>query len=260
MLEQFLLGILFGIVIAVASYHMRFLDLSGAVATFILAVIIFGIGASAWTVPILAFFVSSSLLSRYGKRRKQQFELVFEKSSTRDWGQVAANGGVAGLLVLASAAFPVYDFYSLYLGAVAAVTADTWGTEIGLLTKGRTVSIVALRPVEKGSSGGVSEAGVMGGLAGAGLIALLGWFWYPDVHTAMIVVVAGGIGSAADSLLGATLQAQFECVVCGKRTERRYHCAQAAQRVGGIGWLNNDVVNLVCALAGAAGVWVLTIL
>ncbi|MBM4161858.1 MAG: DUF92 domain-containing protein [Ignavibacteria bacterium] len=258
--DQFLIGILFGFIVSLASYYARFLDLSGAVATFILAVIVFGIGGWPWTGPIMAFFVSSSLLSRYGRSRKRQFDAAFEKSSTRDWGQVAANGGIAGVLVIVSAAFPVHDFYPLYLGAIAAVTADTWGTEIGLLTKGKTVSILTLRPVDKGTSGGVSEAGVIGGLSGAGLIALLGSFWYPDFLTAIVVVAAGGIGSTADSILGATLQAQYECVVCGKGTERRQHCAEPARLARGIAWVNNDVVNVVCAAAGAAVAWALMII
>lgn len=253
--DQFLLAIVFGLIVAAGSYYARFLTLSGSLATFALAVVVFGIGGWQWTVPILTFFVSSSILSKLGKKDKDQFDALFEKSSTRDWGQVAANGGVAGAIVVLSALFPVYDFYSMYLGAIAAVTADTWGTEIGLLSKGKTVSILTMKPVPQGTSGGVSEDGVLGGVAGAALIALSGYFWYPDLLTAFGVVLAGALGSALDSILGASLQGQYLCGVCGKTTERRVHCARPAQRTRGLAWMNNDVVNGICAAVGAAVVW-----
>jgi uncharacterized protein (TIGR00297 family) len=173
---------------------------------------------------------------------------------------VAANGGVAGILVICSALSPYYDLYLIYLGAVAAVTADTWGTEIGLLSKGNTVSLLTWRTIEKGRSGGVSEAGVIGGIVGGGVIAASGYAWFADLRGAMAVVAAGAIGSLVDSLLGAALQVQYRCGVCGKITERMNHCGRPAERIRGLTWMNNDVVNAICSLTGAVAAWGLTIL
>jgi uncharacterized protein (TIGR00297 family) len=237
MYGQFLIAALFGIIIAVASYLARFLTLSGSLATFVLAVIIYGIGGWQWTVPILIFFVLSSFLSKYGRSRKEVFEQVFDKSSTRDWGQV------------------LYDFYPLYLGALAAVTADTWGTEIGVLTKGKTISVLTLKSVEPGTSGGISEYGSVGGAIGAAVVALSGYPWYTELRTTAIVVVSGVAGSLIDSLLGATLQAQFKCEICGKVTERKTHCGLTTELSRGTRWIGNDVVNGMCALVGALVAW-----
>ena len=258
--SQFLTAALFGLIIAAASYVFRFLTLSGSIATLVLAVIVFGIGGWQWTIPIVAFFVLSSILSQLGRSRKASFEDVFEKSGTRDWAQVLANGGVAGSLVILSYVFPVYDFYPFYLGALAAVTADTWGTEIGVLAEGRTISIVTLRPVSGGTSGGISEFGTFGGALGALVIAACGYPWYTELRTALIVIVGGIAGSLVDSLLGATLQAQFRCAVCGKTTERLMHCGRETERVSGLRWVGNDLVNGACALSGAAIVWGLLLL
>jgi uncharacterized protein (TIGR00297 family) len=255
MYGQFLIAALFGIIIAVASYLARFLTLSGSLATFVLAVIIYGIGGWQWTVPILIFFVLSSFLSKYGRSRKEVFEQVFDKSSTRDWGQVLANGGVAGLIAILSGLFPLYDFYPLYLGALAAVTADTWGTEIGVLTKGKTISVLTLKSVEPGTSGGISEYGSVGGAIGAAVVALSGYPWYTELRTTAIVVVGGVAGSLIDSLLGATLQAQFKCEICGKVTERKTHCGLTTELSRGTRWIGNDVVNGMCALVGALVAW-----
>lgn len=255
MYGQFLVAALFGFTIAAGSYVARFLTLSGSLATFFLAVIIYGIGGWQWTAPILVFFVLSSLLSKFGRSRKVPFEQVFEKSSTRDWGQVLANGGVPASVTVFSVLFPLYDFYPLYLGALAAATADTWGTEIGVLARGKTVSILRLTSVEPGTSGGISEYGTIGGAIGAAVVALSGYPWYTELRTTLSVVAAGVAGSLIDSLLGATVQAQYKCGVCGKITEREMHCGQTTELHRGVRWIGNDVVNGICALGGALVAW-----
>ncbi|MDE3057606.1 MAG: DUF92 domain-containing protein [Bacteroidota bacterium] len=258
-IEQCVLAVFLAAVIALVSLRFHFLKLSGAAATFLLAVIIFGIGGWQWAVPILVFFVSSSLLSKFGKKKKSVFDLLFEKSGTRDAGQVAANGGVAGILILCRLLFPFEPFwYPMYLASLAAVTADTWGTEIGMLAHSSPRSILTLKRVETGTSGGVSLAGIVGGACGALLIALSGSFWFcADAQQIVIIVISGIVGSLADSFLGATVQAQYRCAVCGKITEKQKHCGEEAALVRGVRWFNNDIVNWVCAIVGAAVIEVL---
>jgi uncharacterized protein (TIGR00297 family) len=255
MSRQFLLGTLFGLLVAIGSYVARFLTLSGSIATLCLAVIVFGFGGWQWTVPIVTFFLLSSLLSKIGQTRKEKFGQIFEKHGTRDWGQVLANGGVAGAIAVISTIFPIYDFYPLYLGALAAATADTWGTEIGILSKGKTVSILNFQDVDAGSSGGVSESGTIGGAIGAAVVALSGYPWYTELKTTLVIVVAGVAGSLADSVVGATLQAQFRCEVCGRTTEKKLHCGEPTTKIRGLHWIGNDVVNGLCTAIGALVAW-----
>ncbi len=260
--EQFLLGMALAAAMAIASYYFRFLSASGSVATFILATIIFGVGGWQWTVPILTFFILSSLLSKLGKRKKAKFHLMFEKTDTRDTGQVAANGGVAGIVMLCWYIFPESNiWYLIYVASLAAVTADTWGTEIGLLAKGAPRSITSLRKVETGTSGGVSLSGFVGGVLGASLLALSGSFWFSvsaSAFTFIIIICSGIVGALIDSLLGATVQAQYRCTVCGKITERTLHCGNSTSLVRGVRWIDNDVVNWACALAGGISFFLMT--
>ncbi len=255
--DQVLLGISFGLIIAALSYAARFLTLSGSVSTFLLAAVMYGFGGWKWTIPILVFFILSSLLSVYGKRAKVDLASVFEKSSTRDHGQVAANGGVAGVLLLVQYAFPGIDLYPAFIGSIAAVTADTWGTEVGVLSKGETVSLTTFRPVPRGTSGGVSLAGTMAGAAGAFLIAALGSQWVSSTALLIAGLIGGVSGSVADSIIGETLQARFRCSVCGKETERHIHCGTGAVHVSGKRSLRNDTVNVLCAVVGAAVTYLL---
>jgi uncharacterized membrane protein len=65
--------------------------------------------------------------------------------------------------------------------------------------------------------------------------------------------LAGGVaGTLADSVLGATVQGRFHCPVCGRDPERaRHDCTGTARPSGGIGWIDNDVVNLLATTVGA---------
>ncbi len=249
------LGLILAATAAIVSYRLRFLSASGAVATFLLATIVFGFGGWKWTIPILAFFVLSSLLSKFGKRRKAHLDLVFEKGSRRDHAQVAANGGIAGALMIAHMFLGSPIFYAMYLGSLAAATADTWATELGTLGKSRPRLVTNWQAVEAGTSGGVSLRGTLSGMAGAACIGLSGsLFVAADLRWSVIAaaIISGFVGSLADSLLGATVQAQYHCPDCNKRTEKRQHCGdQQTELISGFSWLQNDAVNLAATAVGA---------
>ena len=250
-IRQFSLGISLSIAVAALAHRLRMLTLSGSVAAVLLAVIIFGLGGWKWSIPIVVFFVFSSLLSRVGMTMKSDLDSVFEKSSIRDHGQVAANGAIAGGLALAQYAFPGTNFFPAYIGAIAAVTADTWGTEVGVLSRGKTVSLVSLQEVPRGTSGGVSIAGSAAAVAGALLISFLGAQWTGIAATAVAGLLGGLSGTIVDSLAGELVQAKYRCTVCGKHTERREHCGAAADLTGGRRLVGNDGVNWICAATGA---------
>jgi uncharacterized protein (TIGR00297 family) len=260
---RFTAGMGLAAAVAVLSNRLRFLNASGSVGTFILASFLFGVGGWAWAVPILVFFLSSSLLSKTGRVRKKTLESLYEKTSTRDAGQVFANGGIAGLLVIAHGLRPDPAWFGLYLGAVAAVNADTWATELGVFSPSRPVLITRLRPVTHGVSGAVTPMGFAGAALGSLLIALSGLLVSPSFFTAgrsteilAVVTAAGFLAAIADSVIGATVQAQYACGSCGKTTEKRIHCGMPTRLSSGWSWINNDVVNFACSIAGAAAVWI----
>ena len=251
-LNQSLSAFGLAILIAVASYRLKFLSLSGSVATFLLAVVIFSVGGWKWTFPILTFFVLSSIISKVGKERRKKFDLIFEKTSTRDIYQVLANGGIAGLIALFYHFYPKDVLYYVYLASISAATFDTWATEIGTLFLSKPRLITNLKPVEPGTSGGVSIAGTLGGFIGSVFIFSSAVLWVKwNLFKLVAVVLAGFIGSLVDSLLGATIQAQYKCNVCSKVTEKVFHCGRLTDLIHGKGWINNDFVNFICTTSGA---------
>jgi uncharacterized protein (TIGR00297 family) len=251
--QLFTAGAILAIVIAVGAWKMRALAPSGAVATFLLALALYGTGGWKWTIPIFTFFILSSILSRVGKQRKESVEGMFEKDSIRDYGQVFANGGVAGILALLNFVLPSFDLYPFYLGSIAAVTADTWGTEIGLSSKRAPILVTTWKQVEPGTNGGITMPGLLAGFAGSAVIGISASPWMGNAGTLIPVIILAGVGGGiVDSLFGATVQGEYRCPVCGKTTERRSHCNnQPTHHQKGIERITNDVVNWTCAVAGA---------
>src|SRR3989339_322569 len=172
-----LIGITFAALIAGISFRVKFLTLSGSIATFILAGFIFGLGSIKWSIPILTFFILSSILSKLRKKKNAEIELFFEKSGVRDYFQVLANGGIGGVLVIWNFISPNELFYLIYLSSLAAVCADTWATEIGTWKRTATYNVLNFKPIEQGVSGGISVIGTFGALLGSLAICFSGIFW-----------------------------------------------------------------------------------
>jgi len=261
---QLLIGFMLGIGTAGLDWRAGALTRSGSLAAALLGGLIYGLGGLRWAALLLIFFITSSGLSHLFGRRKASLAEKFSKGSQRDWAQVAANGGLGVLLVVAYALWPAQDWIWLaYAGALAAVNADTWATELGVLSRIPPRLITNGKVVARGTSGGVSLLGTLAALGGALVIGLAAAWLKQDTGIAVTVLavsLAGLVGSLFDSWLGATLQAIYFCPVCQKETERhpRHTCGTPTERLRGWKWLNNDLVNVGCALVGAglaAGVW-----
>ena len=262
MIEDLVIALLFSLIVVALFYWRGSLSRSGAAGALIVGTLIFGFGGVAWGVLLALFFISSSLLSHFREEEKKAAAEKFDKGHRRDIGQVMANGGLGSLIAVLSALAPSPVWYPMFIGAMATVTADTWATELGTLARNPPRLITSGRPVEVGTSGGVSPLGTAVSLAGGAVIgltaALLPGELAPGI--ALLAGALGGlVGSLFDSLLGATVQQIYYCDVCQKDTERKLHkCGHETRPLRGWSWLNNDLVNLLASLVGglvAATVW-----
>jgi uncharacterized protein (TIGR00297 family) len=251
---QILLGFLLAVIVAALAYRVHSLNKSGAFAATLVGTIIFGIGGWQWAVLLLTFFITSSGLSRAFKQRKEGLNEKFSKGHARDAGQVFGNGGLATLFTALHAFYPESILPWIgFAASLAAVNADTWATELGVLNPTPPRLITNLRKrVEKGTSGGISLWGTGASLFGAAIVALLAalftdyWLLFP------LITAAGLAGSLFDSLLGATVQAMYYCPTDKKETEKHplHTCGTETIHIRGWKWLDNDWVNFACGAFG----------
>src|SRR5437763_14352770 len=127
-----------------------------------------------WAALLILYFISASIVSRLGAAKKEaRVESVVDKGGERDAVQVFANGGVFALGALGWILAPHPRWQLLAVGALAASSADTWGTELGTWL-GRRPRLLGVGPsIPVGMSGGVTLSGLLGSAAGALLIAAL---------------------------------------------------------------------------------------
>ena len=246
------------LLVGIAAYRAQALDLSGSLAAFLSGTLIFGLGGWVYSVQVLVFFITSSLLSHLPFEKKNGQHGGKSSGARRTAVQVISNGGIATLMVPIALFWPHPMVFLIYLSALAAATADTWATEIGQ-RYGRTPrSIITGEFVTERASGGVTPIGLSAALLGAGAVAFVGILTYNltfdeqlSLRAIFFVIVAGYIGQLIDSLLGATLQFRGRCPVCAEDVEVREHCGRSTERVDGLPWLGNDAINLLCTLSGA---------
>lgn len=279
LLSDLLIGLLVSTIIATAGYLRGSLAPSGVVGAVIIGTIIFAAGGLTWAILLVAFFVTSSGLSHYRSRAKEPLAEKFQKGHRRDLGQVLANGGWAALLALAYGISPQPFLFFAFIGAIATVTADTWATELGVLSARPPRLIINGRVVAVGTSGAVTLLGTLVALAGAIFVGLVASFepiwrsaanvwwglplidipvfismWRFSAVTFIVPAALGGLaGALFDSLLGATVQAIYFCDADQKETESRIHrCGRVAQLLRGWAWLDNDGVNFLASIFGSA--------
>ena len=173
-LPRILAGIILSALIGGAAYRRGSLTPSGWLGAIITGTLTFGFGGWTWGLTLIAFFLSSSALSHFRQARKQAIAgEKFEKGGRRDLSQTLANGGAGAALALAYGlnGAPI-ALLAAFAGVMATVTADTWATEIGILSLRPPRLITSWRIVEPGTSGGVTAYGLFASGAGALMIGL----------------------------------------------------------------------------------------
>jgi uncharacterized protein (TIGR00297 family) len=222
--------------VAWLGYRAGTVTLTGAVAGAIIGVAIaVTTGWPGWAL-LLATFLAASLSSRFGLRRKTLLGIAEERGGRRGAGNAIANTGLATLAALLSVLTYGRDPALLaFVAALAAGGSDTIASEIGKAWGRRAYLATTFRRVAPGTSGAMSLEGTVAGVAGACLLAAVAILVGLIPSSALLAVVAGAtIGSLAESLLGATLEAP--------------------------GILNNDMLNFLnTAVAAAAAIVVVRI-
>lgn len=210
------------IYIAYRSYTHKSLTNSGIAAALITGTIHSLPPTNLFLILIVVFYLSSSKATKFKEEIKsRKTKTPIDKSnlttshSQRTHIQVLANSitALALCLILVFTDDP-YKQNLLKVGVIsqyAAVIADTWSSELGILSKSDPFLITSLKAVPPGTNGGVSKVGLLSGFIGASIIAAISVFTIEENKILHLIYFSfiGLLGSVIDSILGALLQASI---------------------------------------------------
>lgn len=267
---RWLFSILVPLVLSIRALKRRSLDRSGALGALLVGFVLTMANLSFFS-SLLAFFITSSRLTRWGAAQKKKIDPDYKEGGQRNWVQVFCNGGVPTELALlymieVGPGELAIDFSQQYsaswmslslLGALACSAGDTWASEVGpVLSQSQPRLITTWKEVPAGTNGGVTLVGLAASFAGG---VVVGMAYYVSQQVGVVDLqlappqwplvlyggVAGLLGSLLDSLLGAHMQySGFDCSV-GKVVG--YQSA-TTQRICGKPILDNNAVNLFSSL------------
>ncbi|XWS26911.1 hypothetical protein CRYUN_Cryun26dG0070800 [Craigia yunnanensis] len=269
-LIQPLIAVLISSLIAIRSYRRKSLDLSGALAGFIVMTIHFAVGYR-FGAMLLAFFFSSSKLTKVGEEKKRQVDADFKEGGQRNWIQVLFNSGIATVFSViiwdqtgwedkcldSKESVLITSLIGGIIGHYSCCNGDTWSSEIGVLSDDQPRLITTFKPVRRGTNGGVTKTGLLAALAAGSVIGLtfvlVGFFTtrcsngmaMKQLLVIPLSAVAGLLGSIIDSLLGAILQFSGFCTVRNKVVGKP---GPTVKKISGLSILDNNAVNLVSVL------------
>lgn len=262
MFDPVRLALSFGLSLLIGGlgYRRRSLTRGGWLGAVVVGTTSAGFGGWAWGALVVVFFATSTALSHWQQARKHHIAAdKFAKHERRDLGQTLANGGGIVLLALLSVIAPQPWLFAAALGVLATVTADTWATELGTLSRRPPRLVTTGAVVSAGTSGGVTRLGLAATVLGALVIGVVAsaLLWLLDGVATLwpigAALAGGSMGSLSDSVLGATVQAMRWCPQCRVETERRVHrCGTPTEHLRGWRWLDNDWVNFSASLLGGA--------
>lgn len=192
-------------IILIFSVRKNKLTVPAAFTAIIIGVLVLQSAELKGVLMLMTFFLLSVLATGHKKQVKLQLNRGNMTDGARNSLQVLANGGVAGITAILSIADPLHTaIYLIMMAAsLASALADTLSSELGMVYGKRFYNILTLKREANGLDGVVSIEGLLIGLLGSAVIALI---YSGFEKAAFIVLIAGTIGNLTDSLLGAKLE------------------------------------------------------
>lgn len=201
-------------------------------------------------VLLLSFLVCSVIIDKI-KCKKKAEDTVSRKGDCRDEIQVIANGLVPAILAVLYAITRNPIFVVAYVATLAEAFGDTAASGFGVFSKS-TFDLFKFRKCQRGISGGMSFIGTFSSLVAAFLFSLIALaFGVFNIYLVLISTVTAFVGVVFDSFLGSLFQIKYKCGECGMLTERDIHCGKPTSKYSGLGFFDNDTVNLLSGVFSA---------
>ncbi len=179
------------------------LDKKGLVLSAIIGAVLYWVG-SEYLLLMLIFLGIAVLATKYLYFNKKEMG-IYEHE--RSWENVLSNGAAPMIFALLAKYYGIGPIP--FLCSIAAVTADKFASELGVLG-GDPVYLKTFKHVKPGTSGAVSLFGTFMSLGGATIIGAISIFLFHVSPTAgLYISIAGFLGSVVDTLFGVFEQEGF---------------------------------------------------
>ncbi|MEM3071064.1 MAG: DUF92 domain-containing protein [Candidatus Anstonellales archaeon] len=200
---------------------LTLLDPSATMLTILFGVTILYSAGLNYLLLMLVFLVLGILVTKYEHKEKKRLG-IYEHE--RSWENVLANGTVPVISAIYSSSLGP----SAYICSIAAITADKFASELGVLSE-EPYSLRTLKKVKKGTSGAISPFGTLMSFDGALLVALSSYLLFPGINfwKVLIISLIGFMGSFIDTLLGV-----FEEDGIGTKSTTNFICSLTGALIG----------------------------
>ncbi|WP_048130847.1 TIGR00297 family protein [Methanolacinia petrolearia] len=205
-ITSLILALVISFAFGLTAYRMKAADRSGLFSGALMGLLIIVFSNVTWFLLMLSFFILGTAFTKYKYEIKKREGVAESRGGVRGFTNVFANGLVALCGAVLYGIYGDLAFLALYVGSIAAATADTTASELGMLGK-QPFLITTLQPVPKGTDGGVTIMGEVLAILAAliiGIVAFALRIGPPEIIP--VAVIAGFVGTNVDSLVGATLE------------------------------------------------------
>jgi phytol kinase len=232
--------LLFLLALGLLSYRQQQLTIGGAIGAFLVGYGVWTLGGLEWFLPILVFYLTYNLIERFSASASARTELEQEEYELSQIFYVC----------LASLAFVVAYSYTgwvqlfpIYLASVSANSSISWMTFLKKRAPRRQTGwLRSLRWLVAIAAGLIPLAPFLIVLSPSHL----------DVFAIIAILAGAAVSIFLKELFGWTVQASYQCAVCGLSQEKRTHCNAPAQHNAGWSWLNIDRAHLISIVIGSS--------
>jgi uncharacterized protein (TIGR00297 family) len=197
-------------------------------------------------VAISIMFLASSFITTIKKKRFNGDVKNTTDDKPRNWKQALANVGLPSIFAIVDDVSPFHTMIFVSFASLACASADTWSSEIGVLSKSNPVFIISRKPTQKGVSGGVTTLGTLSSAIGSALIAIIYFVFFQDLINAQLIFMVGFIGSFIDSILGELFQAKYRIGISEITDDK-----SSGTFISGLRFMTNNKVNLIAVTLSA---------
>jgi len=204
--RRFCTAALVTLAFTVLARWLRGVSFSGSIAGAVVCFVLYAAAGPGAFAALVSVFVLTWIATRFGYRRKQKLGTA-ESREGRTAMQVLANLATAGVFAGAAALSGKAVLLLATAAALSEAAADTVSSELGQAHSETARLITTWEIVPAGTDGGVSTTGTLAGVVAAAIVSgvcLLGGL--VPLKWAGLSMIAGVIGMAADSYLGALFE------------------------------------------------------